>query len=990
MADQHPIEAQSSVGADGSADLAGLNAAQLEVVQHSTGPLLVVAGAGTGKTMAITRRIAWLINSGQCAPEEMLALTFTDKAAQEMTERIEQRLPLGYPDLWVSTFHAFCQRVLQEHALEIGLPGDFRLLTETDAYLLVRKNLDRFDLDYYRPLGNPNKFIRALLKHFSRAKDEAVRPADYLQYAEELALDADQAESGQAENSRQQELAKAYATYQQLLLDNGCLDLGDLNLYVLDLFADRPAILDRYRQQFKQVVVDEFQDTNWSQYQLIKLLVPPTGNLTVVGDDDQSIYKFRGASISNILQFKHDFPDTREVVLTDNYRSRQGILDAAHGFIQLNNPNRLEAKLQLCKRLTAVREGEAVVEHLRYADAAAEAAGIVDRMLELRQDGTTESWSDFAVLVRSNASAEPVSQELRRRGVPFQFLALRGLYNKPIILDVTAYFQLLDDYHESSAMYRTLASPPFRISGPDLIELVHQSRARSRSIYETVTEHTALKQLLPETHKQLDRLLDMLKQHTELAKDRTVSELFVTYLYESGMADRLRAEESQQAREDASHINQFFSRLKRFEAGSDNPTLAAFMEEFAMERDSGESGGLAFDPETGPDMVRIMTVHAAKGLEFPVVFISQMADKRFPAINRGGDIPLPEPLTKEIVPEGDIHLQEERRLFYVALTRARDRLYLTSAEDYGGKTKRKPSRFVADLGFAETAAGQAAVVLPPPLPQTELPVPELKLPKQFSFTQLAAFDSCPLQYKFAHVLRLPVFGKPQFSFGRTMHLTLEAFLTELKRRGSSEQGQLFAEPAASSDTPTAALPVTLDELMAMYDEHWQDEWYPDRPTKEKYRQKGRDLLGDFYRQCESDPPQVHALEQDFSVKIAGQSVRGQIDRIDRLPDGTVELIDYKTGAAKDPDKLETGPKRQLLLYQVAALRALNLRPSKLTFHYLEGGTRVSFIGQDKDLEKLEDYMGGIIERIKEKDFPPKPGWQCQHCDFRAICEYRQN
>src|SRR3989344_1981460 len=345
--------------------LEGLNSEQEHAVTHGDGPLLIVAGAGTGKTTVITKRLAWLIKSGRAKPDHILALTFTDKAAQEMEERVDKLLPYGYTDLWVSTFHSFGERLLHSHALDIGVPYDFKLLSETEQWLLVRQYLNKFNLRYYRPLGNPTKFIHALLRHFSRAKDEEIYPDNYLKYAETVRLNHDEETARAARPSRAkkktwekallapddneaariEEVANAYHVYQQLLLEQNALDFGDLINYTLKLFCTRPDILNFYRQQFKYILVDEFQDTNWAQYEMVKLLAAPLNNLTLVGDDDQSIYRFRGASMSNILQFKKDYPKAQEVVLIKNYRSAQNILDAAYEFIQLNNPNRLEAQL---------------------------------------------------------------------------------------------------------------------------------------------------------------------------------------------------------------------------------------------------------------------------------------------------------------------------------------------------------------------------------------------------------------------------------------------------------------------------------------------------------------------------------------------------------------------------------------------------------------------------------------------------------------------
>ncbi len=966
--------ATTDAGLQEDPHLAGLNDAQRAAVLHDSGPLLIVAGAGTGKTTVITRRISWLIASGKAKPEEILALTFTDKAAGEMTERIDAQLPLGYVDLWVSTFHAFCQRMLQTHGLDIGLPDEFRLLSDTDAYLLVRKHFAKFDLDYYRPLGNPNKFIHALLKHFSRAKDEAVTPEEYLDHAQAVALAQDGGENAAEESARLTEIANAYFVYQRILRDEGCLDLGDLVVQTLRLLRERPAILEKYRKQFKYVIVDEFQDTNWSQYELLKLLAGKDGNIVVVGDDDQSIYKFRGASVSNILQFKGDFPTAKEVVLTDNYRSTQDILDLAYRFIQKNDPNRLEYRLResrkegepaITKQLVSHAEGKGEIAHLSFGREDDEAAGVVGKILELREREKRD-WSDFAILVRSNSGADMFADELERRGIPYQFLALKGLYAKPIVLDTLAYFRLLDDYHESSALFRVLSCPAYRIDANDLIALNHEAKKRAVSLFTQLNDHATISSLAPATHAEIDRLLKDLAKHSALAQEKRVSEVLVKFLYDSGYAKLLRADDTQAARERVSHLKQFLDRIKRFEASHDDPNLTHFMEEFELERESGNTGGLKFDIDTGPDMVRIMTIHASKGLEFPVVFIVNMVAQRFPSVNRGGEIELPDALTKEIIPEGDIHLEEERRLGYVAITRAKERLYFTSAEDYGGKTKKKPSKFLEEFGFVETpqlVVEHSAFEEPERIPETG---PRYEPPPYFSFTQLAAYDTCPLQYKYAHVLRIPVLGNYQMSFGKTMHAVLERLLKEI------------------AEKPGVAVP--LERVLAMYDEEWIDEWYPSAEEKEKYREEGRAALLRIHKEMSEHPPHPLFLEKDFMLKVGEFGVRGKIDRIDIVEGETgVEIVDYKTGKPKD--KLEADDKRQLLLYHIAVQRLMGLEPKKLTFKYLRDGSEASFVGTEKDVAKFESALEEQMTQIRSADFTPSPGMHCKYCDFKNICDF---
>ena len=279
-----------------SLDLLKLNKEQKEAVLHGSGPLLIVAGAGTGKTTVITQRIINLITKKLAKPEEILAVTFTEKAAFEMEVRVEQLLEYGYVDLWISTFHSFCEKVLRESALDIGLPPDFKILDSTASWLLARQNLDKFELKYYRALGNPTKFIQALISHFSHCKDQEVYPENYLEYADSLKTTDNGPEDQEVE--RIKEVADAYHVYQRILLENGVLDFGDLINYCLRLFKKRPLILKKYREKFKYILVDEFQDTNWSQYELIKLLALPLNNLTVCADDDQAIYQWRGASFS--------------------------------------------------------------------------------------------------------------------------------------------------------------------------------------------------------------------------------------------------------------------------------------------------------------------------------------------------------------------------------------------------------------------------------------------------------------------------------------------------------------------------------------------------------------------------------------------------------------------------------------------------------------------------------------------------------------------
>lgn len=999
--------------------LKDLNEEQKQAVAHGDGPLLIVAGAGTGKTTVITRRLAWLILEKKIKPDEILALTFTEKAAGEMEERVDQLLPYGYVDLWISTFHSFCERILKDHCLDIGLPGDFKLLNQTEQWLLVRQNLERFDLDYYRPLGNPTKFIHALLKHFSRAKDEEICPENYLEYVENLKLNKDKTIA--EDRDRLVEVANAYHTYQQLLLENNALDFGDLINYTLKLFQTRPAVLLKYRQKFKYILVDEFQDTNWAQYELIKMLAASKNNLTVVGDDDQSIYKFRGASISNILQFKNDYPECREIIITDNYRTKQNILDLAYKFIKQNDPNRLEAKLNIAKNLVAKRDGHGIIEHLHARRVDAEARTVAEKILELKKSDKEIGWQDFAILVRANSQAEIFMQVLDQYGIPYQFLASAGLYSKPVILDIVAYLKMLDNYHESSAVYRILNTSFIDLAYDDIVKLNYFSRRKNWSLYEAMKNVAAIG-VSGEGLRKINKILGFVERHTGIARERGVGRAVFKFLEDFNYLASLtkKAEKGDlRAVENISYINQFLKKIEEFERANPDKSVKNFMAELEMALESGEEGALAGSLEEGPETIKILTVHGAKGLEFKYVFIVNLVDLRFPSTDRKEPIEMPDALVKEILPEGDIHLEEERRLFYVALTRARDGVFFTSASDYGGQRKKKLSRFLMELGFVEpetkTPTGQVYFDNEKTEEFLRQEGRRLKpaiswLPSRFSFTQLKAFETCPLQYKFAHILMVPVRGKFTFSFGKTMHGTLQKFFEQMIRKENHKQVNLFGEAGARTNSAPM-----VEELLKIYDETWINDWYESKSHQDEYKKLGRGILRDFYKVHENNWPEVKYLEKGFNLKVGDYTVRGVMDRVDviarpqgvaipseretagllRRPDeiGTprndtgIEIVDYKTGSVPRDEKYLD--KDQLLIYQLAAHEVLGERPLLLSYYYLDENKKISFLGTDEELAKIKEKIINTVGEIKKSDFPPKPSlFSCKNCDFKDICEHR--
>lgn len=1021
-----------------------LNKAQATAVTHDTGPLLIVAGAGTGKTTVLINRLAYLIMEKHISTDEILLLTFTEKAAGEMEERADKILPYGYVDLWINTFHGFGERLLREHALDIGLSANFKLLTETEQWVLIRKNLARFDLNYYKPLGNPTKFISELIRHFSRLKDENITPEEYLQYAEDLEYNEDNKLSGaktsakkiskiktvkikktlakeetgddegeEMEAGRIKELANAYHIYNQLLLENNYLDFGDLIVYTLKLFSERPNILKYYRQKFKYVMVDEFQDTNWAQYELVKMLAAPKNNLVVVGDDDQAIYKFRGASISNIMQFKDDFKGADELILTENYRSRQEILDYAYKFIQNNNPNRLEDKLKINKQLVAKGEvtkkakTEPAVKFFNFDTAADETAYVAQRMVDIYEAkqaaGEEISWSDFVILVRANDTADAYVKELSRYNIPNQFMSWRGLYYKPLILDILAYLRLLDNYHESSALFRVLNMEIFKVSHLDLVTINKMAARKVWSLYEALKNVNAIPGVSAESIKNINKLLNLVAAHSLLVATRSTTKIFLTFAYDSGLLADLDHDRDIEL---FSYLNQFYQKIKRLEETEPDLRLKDFLTAINLELEAGETGALKLD-FLDSETVKIMTVHGSKGLEFKYVFLVNLVDKKFPTIARGEKISLPDALVREkIISDADVHLEEERRLFYVAATRAKEELYLSGAKDYGGARAKKPSRFISEMGVENSLLPEIRLAQKNEflrdlhyLNSRELVVdkektPEEKypLPEKFSFSQLAAFSTCPLQYKFAFVLKIPAStDKASLIFGRVLHNTLYNFLLPTLGEWRKMQGDLFAELEDVSGKPKkggVSNLLTEKRLMEIYEEFWQADGYQDKKEREDYKKKGTDALHKFWQSYSANTPkEIMFLEKRFSFKIGGDVIKGAIDRIDKLTDGSLEIVDYKTGKTKT--KLDFSAKRQLILYQLFIEEFLGVKVGALSYYYLESGEKFTFTATEKDITKLQLEIREEIVAIKKRNFAPTPSMMCGFCDFNSICEFKQ-
>ncbi|OGG08757.1 hypothetical protein A2154_00430 [Candidatus Gottesmanbacteria bacterium RBG_16_43_7] len=982
-----------------------LNKKQHEAVTHNQGPLLVIAGAGTGKTTVITERIKYLITSGQASSVEILALTFTDKAAREMEDRVDQALPYGTAQMWISTFHSFCDRILRAEAINIGIDPGYKLMSEAETIHFFKSHLFKFELDYFRPLGNPNKFVRAILQHFNRLRDEDIMPHQYIDWVnskfqkpknkqkqKQTEITKTENKLSEEELSKCRELAGAYRKYEELKIKAGVADYADLISNTLKLFRIRKDVLFRYQEQFKYILIDEFQDTNFAQNELAIILAEKRKNITVVGDDDQSIYRFRGAAISNIIHFRKVFPKSKIIVLTRNYRSTAEILEKSYKLIQNNNPDRLEVvehidkKLECIRRINGIPIGTLLVDRVEN-----EAENVALKIKELT-DAKSEinySWKDFAILVRANNHSQPFIQALSRNGIPYQFLGPGQLFRQAEVKDLIAYLKLLYDQSDAVALYRLLTLDFLKIGARDLSIIISYAKKTGVGLFE-VCESLAhaytpdfksdLKLSPPLVSKdalpKITGLVDMVHRHLELMKKESAGQILYYFLSDTGLLTKLAAYKTDKEERIALNISRLFDKIKSYEATHDDASIYAVVDWIDLSMDLGESPLAADTDWTENDAVNILTIHSAKGLEFPVVFLVNLVNARFPSLDRKDTIPIPDELIKEILPTGDFHLQEERRLFYVGLTRARDMLFLTGAKYYfDAKREKKWSQFIAEtigddfnnqiintkkakqLSFLEYASKAPA----------ESSGKNIYQVSYLSHSQIESFQTCPLQYRYKNILKIPVTPKAALTFGNTIHRTLQDFYKLI----------------------TSGRKLDLTELLAIYSRKWASVGYGNIAYEEKMKNQGIDILTGFYYKG-FDPRIVPIdLEKIFKIKInPGLTLRGKIDRVDRLADGSLEVIDYKTGQPSKSKSPDTD--LQLTIYALAAADPgmYNAEPKniKLSFYYFDIQQKVTTTRTKADLDNATQKIADIADQIRQSTFLPTPGRHCDFCEFRLICE----
>ena len=965
-----------------------LNPAQHRAITHGNGPLLVIAGAGTGKTRVITERIRHLLETDQTLHgENILGLTFTKKAAGEMKARVVKAVGERGKDVVLSTFHSFCETLLKES------DPNRVALEQVDHWILLRRNLARLKLDKFRRLAEPGQFLSDFIQFFSRCQDELVSSDDYQAFADQLSselaaekdsLDEDTCKERAEHVALQQEIARAYHASEEILREKRAVALNGLIAEAVTLLKSDTKKCRRLQERFKHILVDEFQDTNIAQLELLHLLSVDRRNIVVVGDNDQAIYRFRGASFGSFKLFLQRFANWQEgqdsspfrVALMDNYRSTPNILRVATQAISMN-----EISPEFPKKVLQSNKPEG--EKIRIVELDApedEAAWVADELQRLHAAGRRRK--DFAVLYRQHAHRNHLVEELCLRKIPFVISKL-SILEHPLVRDVLAYLHLIARPFDDIACARVLSAPAWHLSAPDLVRLAERAgRKRTIALYDVLQSPQTNLPFDP-SHTAIAKLLEFLAEQRKTSRRRTARDILGDLVEWLEIHPRA-------SRQDRKYVNQLAQFMKDWEPKSETGGLAEFLEYLDYFQQAG--GTLSLEDDAPGDAVQLMTVHGAKGLEFPHVFLLRVNVNAFPARNRAPLFEFPDRLMKEELPEGDFHIQEERRLFYVALTRAQDRLTITTLTEKKGRVPVFIEDLLMDPAVNRRDLQQSApklkkqasrpTAVPRSTPASELfPVseepprifsriaswaeefhPPAPDPLKLSSSAVDNYRKCPQQYAFSYLWSLKEGPRAALTFGSVMHTTIKRFVDQLKK----------------------GVKLPFAEVQRIYETEWTSAGFEDGYQEAEYKKDGLEQLRAFHGTMLQASPQILEQEKAFELPLANDVIlTGRMDQVNSLGRNHVEIVDYKTGKPrKDSDARKN---LQLSIYALAAKEIFEWNPVRLVFHYLQTNQTQVTSRDSKQLDEAEKIVQEAAADIRAAQFPPNPGFICRSCAYKPIC-----
>jgi len=951
--------------------------------------MLVIAGAGTGKTTVLTQRVANLIRGGHARPDEIVALTYTDNSAAEMMGRVRGELKgTAIDGLQACTFHAWCYGLLQRRGAGFGV------LDDKDLWVYLRRRIRDLRLKHFVRAANVGQFLDSLLDFMRRCQDELVGPAEYAHYVTRLergevalprvARSKKQTELEEVEIlERCQEIARVFATVENMLLEGNLGTFGHMITKAYQLLKDDRTLLEEERRRTRFLLVDEFQDANFAQVEILSLLAGPAANVFAVGDPDQGIYQFRGASSEAFTLFMRNFPAARVVVLEKNRRSLSPILGCAFGIVNENPPvfgqasaqNGISISYQRTP-LESLRDAEArqrgetrsapLVEIVTWRDKEVEAADLARRIQRKRKDKDKDRrcrWSDFAVLYRQHNHRDELVQELAERGIPFSIEGLDVL-DTPEVRDAVACLTAAVSSNDHASLFRVAALPQFGINPMELraaMRAVRRQELDLRTVLGRLAGGAAVLESVEKVHREVKQegvrtnyAVNVVIRHFDLQRSALI-DAFVKFV-------------------EAWHTKAIA------ETGSPSEFLE-YLDYFVQAR------GTIPLPRVEEDAVQLLTAHAAKGLEFQHVAIIRGSSVSFPTAYHEPLIAFPPELRRAatsspgaVNDDKTLHEEEERRLFYVAMTRAKDTLAIYAHQGQSKKDP-KPTKFLREFMVNSAckkfwSAHPAAAVQDTLFAEEEqriavqqsnvaawlLMPPSANFVTGLSASAIEIYEECPLRFKLEREWNLPRDVPASLHYGAAMHRILHSFY----------------------DAQRYEREISDDDLLEQFRSDLASAGIADRYQYELYLRQGMEQLRQFLEWARSAPPlEVIETERRFELQVGSAKLAGRVDRIDRTGPDTVAIVDYKTGKPKSQEDADKS--LQLSLYALAARETWGKRADRLIFHNLENNTPVYTTRTDAELEAAKLRVQEVAEGIARGEFPPDPGYHCAFCPYRNLC-----
>lgn len=994
--------------------LESLNPKQRDAVTCIDKPLLIFAGPGTGKTRVAVYKLAYLVQDKGYNPDEILALTFSDNAASEMEERVEELLPdkIGFK---ISTFHSFCYEIIKEYSLELGINAQGTIFTDEYQKSFLLDNLDDLGLESFKIPTRPIDLATSFQGAIARFKQENITIEELEKYlAKHNGDELDDSE----EHGKLRDFAKAYRMYEDFKAEKGLLDFGDMQTLAVDLLQNRPEILKRIKTRIRYIIVDEFQDSDFIQLQLMFLLAPE-GMITVVGDDDQSIYRFRGAYLTNIAEFRDFFRSkgitTENVVLDINYRCTGNIQKTANSLIG-NNPERQS------KTIETDKDDGLPVNITHYETDQDQAYGIYNKIKELTSSGIP--WNDISILVRRRTDAKPIIETLEKYRLPYKIVGSKEFFRKPVIRAVVAYLKTLaDPIKNQPALGLIMRRPVHGIMPGDIPKLARIAKDKGHSLWEALND-------LDDFSGETDHFVKFRSEMEKLFKIHGESDLLTLVRKILFSKDFFRVEISRQDNDNIRLLNKFLELTANFLNIYPEAELNDFLIHIKALVDLGleDKGSVPSD-----ERINLMTIHGSKGKQFPYVFIPCLNDKRIPSKYQRYKIDIPEDLahgvSTDYTPE-ELHLQEERRLLYVAMTRGKEQVHLSYCNRFGSNKRDTPkSMYLSEIldseagyehleepvsmmeedaeGIADSVAGtlkhriinrisrgqwQGAIDALTALAlnqDKDADIGSLQVPKdldidqyltelkelysepetahaekgEYSPSKLKTYEDCPNKYYYQYVLEIPGEVRDYFELGTVMHTVMEKITKKMK---DSED-------------------VTEAQALEILDDLWKSSVYDSTEKEKQDRTEAEDMIRAFLARQANKPGKILDLEQWIKIDLDGRKIRGRIDRIDDLGE-TLEVIDYKT-SKNQTSKPQLKQDFQMALYWLGAEQLFEKPVSSVGHWYLRLDKEWMVELTQEERDDVLQRARAAINGIESKVFPCTPNFQgCKYCDYDELCD----